>query len=82
MRNLDPNYHATAKRLKVVSFCLEKAQRLFPNVKLSFCGFEKNWDDCLQGYRDEATGNIVFLLNFNIGRSTRAVEARLSSRLL
>jgi hypothetical protein len=74
MKYVSKKYHYMIRAEDIVSRCLEKAKKRFPDQKLTFCGFEKNWEDCLCDRLHPSKNIIDFILFFNIDKATYTVK--------
>lgn len=74
MRNIPEQYHETLRSRNLIPQCLEKARERFPGQRLDFCGFEKNWEDCLGNCLPNQEGTALSLLfYFNVDGFTHAI---------
>lgn len=74
MKNIPLEYREALRRRQVVRDCLEEAQRRHPEARLSFCGLEDNWEDCIGSSMLNETGDELSLLfYFNMGADTKAI---------
>lgn len=74
MRNIPTEYRNMIEPDGLIARCLSKAQERFPGKRLSFCGDEDNWEDCLGSCLLKPDGTeLSFLFYFNVGSKTHAV---------
>lgn len=72
MKRIEQKYHDVVRANNVLAICMGKARRRFPGEKLSFCGYENCWEDCLTGF--EIDGKLSCLFYFNVGNATHATK--------
>lgn len=74
MKNIPVEYHDMIEPDSLIARCLRIAQDQFPGKRLSFCGGENSWVDCLGScfLRPDGT-ELSFLFYFNVGDNTHAI---------
>lgn len=77
MRNVDPEYHELAEAANIVEKCLSRAKERSPGERITLCGRETSWEDCLTASLSADETQVVFTFMYNIGADTLAVEERL-----